>query len=49
MPDVERPNEVNMANLDPNIRRRNWIVLVVLLAVAAAVYLSFVLRMMRHG
>jgi hypothetical protein len=38
-----------MADLDPNVRRRNWIVLVVLAAVAAAVYLSFVLRMMRHG
>ncbi len=46
---AERPNEVNMPNLDPNVRRRNWIVLVVLVAVAAAVYLSFVLRMMRHG
>ncbi len=43
------PNEVNMADLDPNVRRRNWIVLVVLVAVAAAVYFSFVLRMMRHG
>jgi hypothetical protein len=38
-----------MANLDPNVKRRNWIVLIVLVAVAAAVYLSFALRMMRHG
>jgi hypothetical protein len=38
-----------MPDLDPKVRRRNWIVLGVLAAAAAAVYLSFVLRMMRHG
>jgi hypothetical protein len=38
-----------MPELDPNVRRRNWIVLVVLVAIAGAVYFSFVLRMMRHG
>jgi uncharacterized protein involved in exopolysaccharide biosynthesis len=37
-----------MPNLDPNVRRRNWIVLVVLAAVAAAVYVSFMLKMMAH-
>ena len=34
-PDLERPNEVNMPDLDPNVKRRNWIVLIVLVAVAA--------------
>ena len=34
-----------MADLDPNVRRRNWIVLIVLVAVAAAVYVSFMLKM----
>jgi hypothetical protein len=37
-----------MANPDPNVKRRNWIVLVVLAAVAAAVYVSFVIKMMPH-
>jgi hypothetical protein len=37
-----------MANPDPNVKRRNWIVLVVLAAVAAAVYVSFVMKMMPH-
>jgi hypothetical protein len=37
-----------MANPDPNVKRRNWIVLVVLAAVAAAVYISFVMKMMPH-
>jgi uncharacterized protein involved in exopolysaccharide biosynthesis len=35
-----------MSELDPNVRRRNWIVLVVLVAVAAAMYVSFMLKMM---
>jgi hypothetical protein len=35
-----------MPSPDPNVKRRNWIVLVVLVAVAAAVYLSFVMKMM---
>jgi hypothetical protein len=39
-----------MPNLDPNVRRRNWIVLIVLSAVALAVYLSFIIKMMpNHG
>jgi hypothetical protein len=32
------------------VKRRNWIVLVVLVAVVAAVYVSFVMKMMpNHG
>jgi uncharacterized protein involved in exopolysaccharide biosynthesis len=38
-----------MANLDPNVRRRNWIVLIVLLVVALAMYVSFMLKMASHG
>jgi hypothetical protein len=34
-----------MANLDPNVKRRNWIVLIVLVAVALAVYVSFMLKL----
>jgi hypothetical protein len=34
-----------MANLDPNVKRRNWIVLIVLAAVALAVYVSFMLKL----
>jgi hypothetical protein len=39
------PNDVKMPNLDPNVRRRNWIVLIVLVAVAVAMYVSFMLKM----
>jgi hypothetical protein len=35
-----------MPNPDPNVKRRNWIVLVVLAAVAAALYVSFMLKLM---
>jgi hypothetical protein len=38
-----------MAKLDPNVRRRNWIVLIVLLAVALAMYASFMVKMASHG
>jgi hypothetical protein len=34
-----------MANLDPKVKRRNWIVLIVLVAVALAVYVSFMLKL----
>jgi uncharacterized protein involved in exopolysaccharide biosynthesis len=34
-----------MTDLDPNVRRRNWIVLVVLVAVAAAVYVAFMMKL----
>jgi hypothetical protein len=34
-----------MTNLDPNVKRRNWIVLIVLVAVALAMYVSFMLKM----
>jgi hypothetical protein len=34
-----------MANLDPGVKRRNWIVLIVLVAVALAVYVSFMLKL----
>jgi uncharacterized protein involved in exopolysaccharide biosynthesis len=37
-----------MADLDPNVRRRNWIVLIVLVAVAAATYATFMTKMMGH-
>ena len=43
------PNEVNMANLDPNVKRRNWIVLVVLVAVAAAMYVTVMMKMANHS
>jgi hypothetical protein len=33
-----------MPELDPKIKRRNWIVLIVLVAVALAVYVSFMLK-----
>jgi hypothetical protein len=35
-----------MPSPDPNVKRRNWIVLVVLVAVAAALYVSFMLKLM---
>jgi uncharacterized protein involved in exopolysaccharide biosynthesis len=38
-----------MPNLDPNLRRRNWIVLIVLVAAALAMYVSFMLKMGSHG
>jgi uncharacterized protein involved in exopolysaccharide biosynthesis len=38
-----------MPNLDPNVRRRNWIVLVILVAVAAATYATFMLKMADHS
>jgi len=38
-----------MAKLDPNVRRRNWIVLIVLLAVALAMYASFIYKMRNPG
>ena len=47
-PDLERLNEVNMADLDPNVRRRNWIVLIVLVGVALALYVSFMVKV-SHG
>jgi hypothetical protein len=40
------PNDRKMANPDPNLNRRNWIVLIVLLALALATYVSFMLKMM---
>ncbi len=36
-----------MPHPDPNVRRRNWIVLVILAAAAAFVYASFLYKM--HG
>jgi hypothetical protein len=38
-----------MPNLDPNIRRRNWLVLIVLVAVALAMYVSFMVKMGSPG
>jgi hypothetical protein len=43
------PNDRKMPSLDPNVKRRNWIVLVVLVAVAALVYASFIVKMASHG
>jgi uncharacterized protein involved in exopolysaccharide biosynthesis len=37
-----------MPSPDPNVKRRNWIVLVVLVAVAAAMYVTFMLKMMAN-
>jgi hypothetical protein len=34
-----------MPDLEPNVRRRNWIVLIVLVAVALAVYGSFMIKL----
>jgi hypothetical protein len=34
-----------MPNVDPNVKRRNWIMLIVLVAVALAIYVSFMLKM----
>ena len=36
-------------NPDPNLKRRNWIVLIVLAAAAALIYASFILGMVRRG
>jgi hypothetical protein len=33
-----------MANLDPNVKRRNWIVLIILIAAVAAIYGSFIYK-----
>jgi uncharacterized protein involved in exopolysaccharide biosynthesis len=38
-----------MPNPDPNVRRRNWIVLVVLVAAALALYVSFMVKMASNG
>jgi hypothetical protein len=38
-----------MPDLDPNVRRRNWIVLIVLVVVAVAMYASFIYKMGSHG
>jgi hypothetical protein len=43
------PNELDMPNPDSNVKRRNWIVLVVLVAVALAVYVSFMVKMASNG
>jgi hypothetical protein len=39
------PTDRKMPSPDPNLKRRNWIVLIVLVAVAAAMYVSFMLKM----
>jgi hypothetical protein len=38
-----------MPDLDPNLKRRNWLVLIVLAAVAALIYASFIFSMARRG
>ena len=42
------PNDRKMPSPDPNVKRRNWIVLVVLVAVAVAMYVSFMMKMMAN-
>jgi cytochrome c-type biogenesis protein CcmE len=37
-----------MSNPDPNVKRRNWIVLIVLVAVALTTYITFMTKMMGH-
>ena len=37
-----------MSNPDPNVKRRNWIVLIVLVAVALTTYITFMAKMMGH-
>jgi hypothetical protein len=37
-----------MPSPDPKLKRRNWIVLIVLVAVALAMYASFMLKMMAN-
>jgi hypothetical protein len=37
-----------MPSPDPNLKRRNWIVFIVLAAVAALIYVSFMLDMASH-
>jgi hypothetical protein len=37
-----------MPNPDPNVKRRNWIVLIVLVGVALATYATFMTKMMGH-
>ena len=41
------PNDHDMPNSERNLKRRNWIVLVVLAAAAAFIYASFIYKM--HG
>jgi hypothetical protein len=43
------PNDRNMPSPDPNVKRRNWIVLVVLVAAAAAMYVSVMMKMAGHS
>jgi hypothetical protein len=43
------PNDREMPSPDPNVKQRNWIVLVVLVAVAAATYFSVMMNMAHHS
>jgi len=38
-----------MPNPDPNVKRRNWIVLIVLVAAAVAMYFSVMIKITSHG
>jgi hypothetical protein len=38
-----------MPDLEPNVRRRNWIVLIVLVAVALALYVTFMVKVGSQG
>ena len=47
--DLARPNDVKMPDLEPNVRRRNWIVLIVLVAMALALYVTFMVKVGSQG
>jgi hypothetical protein len=38
-----------MASVNPNRRLRNWIVLILLAALAACLYVSVILKISNHG
>jgi hypothetical protein len=38
-----------MPNPNPNVKRRNWIVLIVLVVAVLGVYASFMVKMASHG
>jgi hypothetical protein len=50
MPAASRPNnDPQMPDLSPNRKRRNWLVLVVLAALAALLYVAVVVKIACYG